>query len=957
MGNYKLKKTSNLLKILLTILLSFFLIIPGVLGVNQQSKQNKNFDRSIIDKVSKKVEIPAGSDYYIKFDSEQLKLEEKLLDPYTLDLSEKEISAIAKSPKWIQRDLTRQFKSIENAEDFADLILEMSKQYTDEIAFSIACSPLGNVPSVNVIKDNALFLYENDKLIDYADIIDYDNGDGDYFSTVGYKIVENDTEKHIEYPREIYYWYIVHPDLGSEEPDFVYDMFWREYLFNHNDLGYPLLKEKVSNIEYLWDCKSYSQPANRLWKWSIENHPTAIEAVSYWIGKTVPNQATGDRPGQPNIIAHQHNGWCGELHRLAVAAQRTILIPTIGANNVGEDHVWREFYERGWHQNDNWWSDGGGTVDDPDVYSYGWGKDMSAIFAWKGDDSIYDLTPTYIRPEDRNTIKFVIRDSFLQPVDGARVSVLVVGIKDITWLKNSMWEILQFIWDKLPDFVKGKILQSIYEKLQNRINEIPDIIDGLTISTWNYSDMNGECIFELGKNLEYLFIIQQGKNLRKPWQIAKNNAIRIQKNSIDKTYNIFFVDFQNKVQKHSSQEIPPGECDFDINFDVESYQLQKNVRTDHIGTYNMNDKIDFIILDEENFEKYQNRRRFNCFNYIEEQSADFSFSADNKDWYIIFRNHAKRSSIVLDFSIQISSIVDDDFVKIVSPDTNIFNNPMFNVGDNININGISTDDISLYIDNVSIEIEIENFEWFYEWNTTNLEPKDYVILSECNQVQDEIIIRLIDEFPPDISIDNPFSGEIFEGGAINISGTSHDNYGIDSVMVAIDDNDFLEATGTNNWFIEKDISNLDLGDHQIFVKAIDLKGKDSIINLPFVKNESGHSFSPEINDFYHIPENPTNISNVIIYANVTKNGPFNLKSVVLYYNTSSATKSFNMYEYASSPVQDRHEEDPLINEPNDPIYGFELGQFETGQNIVYWIVAVDSANNYIQSNEKNFTID
>jgi len=63
-----------------------------------------------------------------------------------------------------------------------------------------------------------------------------------------------------------------------------------------------------------------------------------------------------------------------------------------------------------------------------------------------------------------------------------------------------------------------------------------------------------------------------------------------------------------------------------------------------------------------------------------------------------------------------------------------------------------------------------------------------------------------------------------------------------------------------------------------------------------------------------------------------------------------------MYEHANNPIQDRHEEDPLINELNDPIYGFELGQFETGQNITYWILAFDTANNLVQSNEKFFMI-
>jgi hypothetical protein len=63
-----------------------------------------------------------------------------------------------------------------------------------------------------------------------------------------------------------------------------------------------------------------------------------------------------------------------------------------------------------------------------------------------------------------------------------------------------------------------------------------------------------------------------------------------------------------------------------------------------------------------------------------------------------------------------------------------------------------------------------------------------------------------------------------------------------------------------------------------------------------------------------------------------------------------------MYRYGDFPIQSRHEEDPLKNQSNDPIFGIELGQFSTGQTITYWIVAVDSAQNKKQSDVASFTI-
>ncbi|MCK4415937.1 MAG: hypothetical protein KAU84_02170, partial [Thermoplasmatales archaeon] len=149
---------------MLTILtLSIVLILPGTFGASYSVKTSSYPNQRIVTKISRQIEIPAGSDYYIKFSSENLSLEGQEIESYSSGLSEKVKAAITKSPNWIQRELTRQFHAIDNSEEYADLILDASKKYADEIAFSIACSPLGNVPPVEVIRDNVFFLYENDK--------------------------------------------------------------------------------------------------------------------------------------------------------------------------------------------------------------------------------------------------------------------------------------------------------------------------------------------------------------------------------------------------------------------------------------------------------------------------------------------------------------------------------------------------------------------------------------------------------------------------------------------------------------------------------------------------------------------------------------------------------------------------------------------------------------------------
>jgi hypothetical protein len=925
------------------------LIIPSISHSVSSLNNSINEEGKIIGAVTREIDIPAGSDYFIKFSSDNLTLEEQNIVSYSTGLSEKIKDAIAKSPRWIQRELTRQFHAIDG-EEYADMILEMGKKYVDEIAFIIARSSLGKPPSVDIIIDNVLVLYENDKWLNYADIVDYDDTQGNYYSTVRYKVIENDIVKQLEYPPEIYYEHIVHPEIISKA-EFIYGRFWRDYLFNHNDLGYPLLKEKLSEIEYLWDCKSYSQPGNRLWTWSMDNHPTAVEAISYWIGKTVPAQAYGDRPGQPNVIAHEHNGWCGELKTIAVAAQCAALIPSIDNLNIGEDHVWRQFYERGWHHSDNWWADGGGAIDNPDIYAYGWGKDMSAIYAIKGDHSIYEVTSTYIHPEDRKTICFQVYDRLFNPVDGARITVTVEGPKDITWLKYRLFEITENLWNKIPPLLRGKILQFLYNKIRERSDEIPDIVDGSIYCIWNYTDINGKCYFELGQNRSYVFIIQYG-NLREPNKFASQNDFRILENPIDRIYNIWYPFLSPKLDKYSEVDIPYGDISFNVAFDTKSYQVQGNLKNFHKIPYDVNKKIDFFIVDENNFIKYKDGLNFKCHEYKSIKEDNFVVNAQKNNWYLVFRNNCRETNIVLNCSVYVATETTEEKVKIVNPDRSIFNIPSFNIGETVTINGIATNDISLYIDENPNEVEIQDYEWTYVWETSALIPGNYSISVECGDEKDEMLIRLIDVIPPHIKIETPFDNYISEGDILTIEGHASDNLDVNRIEVSFDDGEWREANGTEQWSLDWDISGYNLGDHIISARAFDSTGCISLDKIHIVINESGHSWGPQINSFYHKPDNPTNLSSVIIYSNVTMSSPFLIQRVVLFWDDGNVKNSGDMFRYGDNPVQERHEEDPLKNMSNEPIFGRELGQFSTHNEITYWIEAFDTANNKVTSSKK-----
>ncbi|MFH1102105.1 MAG: Ig-like domain-containing protein [Methanobacteriota archaeon] len=929
------------------------MLSSAALAATTTPQQNDTSEPKIVSKFSKQIQLSPGTDYIIQFTAQNLTLNAQHTEPYSKGLSEKTIAAIAKSPTWIQHALTQQFLTINNTEPYADLLLNVSTQYADEIAYSIAYSPLGNVPPADVIKANAFSLYENDEWIHYADIIDYDDGSGNYYSTIRYRVLENGIEHQYEYPQNIYYEYVVSMKTGGENPDFVYDSFWRDYLFNHNDLGYPLLKEKLSTIQYLWDGESYSEPAYRLWTPSIQEHPTAVEAVSYWISKTMNTPALGDRPNQPNIMAHEHNGYCGELQRLAVAAQRTALIPSIGICNIGEDHVWREFYERGWHQNDNWWSDTGGVVDQPDVYAYGWKKNMSAVFTWQPDDSITDTTARYIHPEDRITVSFTVKDGFLQPVDGARVVVLVKGLKDITSVTHTIWNKIQVVYEKLP--LGGRLLQPLYDVLKKRYDHIPEVINGPTITTWNYTDMNGVCTFQLGKNIDYTFLIQEG-NLKKPWLPARHNTIRFLRDHTDTTFHVVFSDWSHRNVRYQENKVSFGGISLDLSLNTTAFQLQQSVKTDNIGRVQTPGLVECFLVDEINYQNYIAGNRFICYNYNKKENGNFHWLVENKNWYLILRNPSRQTQINADVSIQVRASTTQDHVQIVTPETSVFIEPCYPIGSIITISGVATDTVTLILNNETFQLSPVDNIWSYTWNTSDLSPGYYNLSATCGGAQDEQVIRLLNLIPLAVTINTPFSGEIIEAPMLLIQGHSSSPVGVQRVDVAVDNRSYQTANGTTTWSIHWDVTTLSLGEHEISVRAVDRFGHDSLHHQFFIVNETGHDWKPQINNLTYNPMNPINISNMIVYANVTSINPFTINTVLLFWTNGTTTHSSEMYRYGDNPVQPRHEEDILSNQSNTPLFGYELGQFPLDETIHYWIVAYDTANNLRVSETQSFTI-
>lgn len=893
--------------------------------------------------------IGAGEEYVLKYNPSSDSFT-KVTNPLTDPLSEKVNHAISKAPNWLEESLIYQFTKIDNADTYADLIITAKKELTDEIAFCIAHGPLGNPPDPDLILSNVEQIYKVDDFISYADIIEINQKFPDYYSTIQYTVLEGNNCETRLLPREIYYWYIVHPQILSENPEFIYDSFWRDYLFYHNDLGYPLLLEKIENIEYLWDNQSYAQPGNRDWQESIQLHPTAVEAVSYWVGKTVPYQATGDRPGQPNLIAHQHNGWCGELQRIAVAGLRSVLVPSISVCNIAEDHVWREFYDTGWHQNDNWWTDSGGTVDVPNIYSEGWGKDMSSVFSWRGDGMVSDVTSRYIRAEDTVNVSFLVSDLRGKPVDGARITVLVKGLKDITWYKNKAIDLLDSFWDKVPSLIKDSFFGSVYDRLIYRIENISDVIDGLTISIWNYTDADGVSSFTLGRYDEYVFFIQQPIDSL-PFPLASWTSLRTLKNPVDTAYSIRFPTLLSErvpSELIHSDITNEGEMNISLSLESEGIQYQANVKNNDIGQFQSKSPISFMVLNEEEYIKYDNNKDFKSYFYKKDYTIFDNLILNEDIYYFVFYNPTQHIKSSANISLTIDKITNEESVIILKPSTTTCDHPLFQSGETIEIRGISSDETTIQINNE--QFLRSSGGWTILVNTSHWNPGDYVIKATCGSMKREVPITLFDNTPPSTHRINVKPYEIIPAQEeLMISGKSADNHDVKNVSIRIDDEPWALCEGKNDWMKTIDTSRFTPGIHTLDIKTVDNSNNQDIINQPIIFNTTIPTSNLTIQSIEWSPQYPTNQTMITIYANVTSDHSFPVKKVLLDYQTTERTDSTQFYEYAQHPKQERHVEDPKLNQSNNALYGVELGSFSAGEIIYIRITAYDVALNKQQS--------
>ncbi len=401
--------------------------------------------------------IPVGERFAVRFErSSESLVRETSADPLTATGR----AAVDRAPAWLRARLEDQLSRMNAASQdrWAGLITAADDPYVDETAFLIATMSPHDLAHASfdegLIEEMATYPYEVDPFLDYVALRDVGSAaqGGDYHTALVYQVELDGTVSEVVYPRELYYWYVIHP-RGSDEPPLYIDpvpcssggtpaapptgKFWARWLFYNTDNKFgglcdndfngdrnepcPLLKDVLAGVPVLWrhNEQGVNGPANG-----------AVGVVNDWVRKSIGpfGDKDGCRPVQPVNVYYHGDGNCGEFADLTMAGGRAALIPTEVTSTGINDHVWNEFYDAQWGR---WvqWEPINNMIDGS--YSGWWGGKLAATHTDRADG--WGHTERTADHGPSATLTVTVRDANHYPIDGAEV------------LLGSEWDALPFI--------------------------------------------------------------------------------------------------------------------------------------------------------------------------------------------------------------------------------------------------------------------------------------------------------------------------------------------------------------------------------------------------------------------------------------------------------------------------------------------------------------------------------
>ncbi|MEN8149634.1 MAG: FG-GAP-like repeat-containing protein, partial [Planctomycetota bacterium] len=329
-------------------------------------------------------------------------------------------------------------------DSIVEVLTSAPKDHVDEIAFAVANTPaevlraMARMGETDILARNAARIYEVAGRVEYAKLVEKDD-----HTTIAFA----GDDLWAEAPRDVYYWWVVHPRILYEIPSSIDDSWWRtgakerglsdsEWWKHEADGGVHAPRKGAFWREgFLEDARFGGSllgavtPAKTL----REAHSLVHRHLAHGVGFMRFGYETQDL--QPWLIYAKHYGSCGEHSIIGAAMARTMLIPTSVVGCRGEDHQWNEWWDVDgkWHHWDCCGPDG---IDNP--YYEGpdhTKKTVSTVTRWRGDD-FHDATTTTIvnDPERSHTkgpagytdvcdVTVRVVDPADRPVDGALVIV------------------------------------------------------------------------------------------------------------------------------------------------------------------------------------------------------------------------------------------------------------------------------------------------------------------------------------------------------------------------------------------------------------------------------------------------------------------------------------------------------------------------------------------------------
>ena len=363
--------------------------------------------------------------------------------------------------------------------------------------------------------------------------------------------------------------------------------------------GYPRLEDVMSEPTVLWDRRDGSKGGELPFK----DDENALIRLGKWVNKVIPALAkyANHRGVQPNQIAYEHNGNCGENQDLLCAAARACLIPVSCVDLLAEDHVWNEVYDEGWHFYETWrggimttvGGKGTGVLD----MDYGGHYPFSGVFRWRNDGLIEDITDRYSKTCELDAR---VVDSNGLPVDGALVEV---------WASN-------VLAGPYPDYMR---------------------------SVWGYTDATGTVKMKLGntRNLYARCETPLGN-----YPAGEDKIDEFAPYSRAGAVYSWDVSVPGTMPSLSTFAVPPPETDDGTHLSISFALPYQTLYCRNPMDYNVAaeklrpGQIDFVICDAEDFQKLGRGETFGAFAQMwdaTQGSLDFPVSTSS-DYYLVFSN-------------------------------------------------------------------------------------------------------------------------------------------------------------------------------------------------------------------------------------------------------------------------------------------------------------------------------